>query len=567
MEEIFIQLAVILLVAFIVSYIVKALNQPLIVGYIFAGIIISPFLVSLGTSTETINVFSEIGISFLLFIVGLHLNPKVIKEIGGVSLLIGLGQIILTFALTFAVSLYILNVGTITAIYFGIALSFSSTIIIMKLLSDKKELDSLSSKISIGVLIVQDLVAIGVLMFISSISGINSGNTFSGLITGGILIILLFLVGILVLPKIMKGIAKSQELLFLFSICWSFVLAALFIYIGFSMEIGSLIAGIILSTSPYATEISSKIRPLRDFFLIIFFIILGLKIQISEIHVIIFSTIILSGLALIFKPLIVMVLGRFFKLTKRTNFLVGSTLAQISEFSLIIAILGVSVGHINSSAFNTIVLTLILTILLSSYFITYSGNFYNKLSGILSIFESKKIRKRKNLQENYDTILFGYNRTGFSILNSLKKLKRKYIVVDFNPDIINNLNRFEIPAVYGDVYDMDFLEDLKLEKLNLVVSTIPEVKTNELLLETLRRVNKKVIIILRANTIDDALRLYDGGANYVLTPHFLGGEFVARMIKHSKSGDEDYSNEKKKHIKMLKEILNKGSNHFHKSKI
>lgn len=561
MDSTFFQLAVILFTAFIVSYIVRTLNQPLIIGYVIAGIIISPFLVDIGSSTEIIDIFSELGISFLLFIVGLHLNPKVIKEIGGSSLIIGLGQIILTFAATYFLSISVLGVNAMTAVYFGIALSFSSTIIIMKLLSDKKQLDSLPSKISIGILIIQDLVAIGVLMFISSVAGSSQGNSLQGFLAGGVLIFLIFLAGYFILPKIMKGIAKDQELLFLFSICWCFVLAALFSYIGFSMEIGSLIAGIILSSSPYATEISSKIRPLRDFFLIIFFIILGLKIQISEIEKILFNALILSGIALILKPIILMGITKFFGLTKRINFTVGSTLGQISEFSLIVLALGVSIGHISNEALNTIILTLVLTILFSSYYIIYSTQLYGKISGVLSIFEKKKIKREAKIKKKYDTILFGYNRIGFSILNSLKKMNRKYLVIDFNPETIQDLRKFQIPAIYGDVYDMDFLEELPLESIELVISTIPELETNKLLIETLKEYNKKAVIILRAHTIEDALKLYDVGANYVLTPHFLGGEYVAKMIKHSKSGDEDYKDEKKKHVKMLKDILAKGSNH------
>jgi len=561
MDNTFIQLAVILLAAFVVSYIIRLLNQPLIIGYIIAGMIISPFLFGIGASTETIEIFSELGISFLLFIVGLHLNPKVIKEIGGKSLLIGLGQIILTFTATFLVSNYFFDSGIITSIYYGIAVSFSSTIIVMKILSDKKQLDSLSSKISIGILIVQDLVAVGVLIFISSMSGINNSNTLESFVAGGILIVVLFFAGYFILPRILEKIAKSQELLFLFSVCWCFVLAGVFLYVGFSMEIGSLLAGVILSTSPYATEISSKIRPLRDFFLILFFIILGLRMQLSQIQEVLISAIVLSGFALIFKPFVLMMLGRWFKYTKRTNFLVGSTLAQISEFSLIVAALGLSVGHINLIAFNTIILTLIITIFLSSYSITYSGEVYNRFSNFLSIFESKKIKKENKVKKEYDTILFGYNRIGFSILNVLKSLKKKYIVIDFNPDIIKDLKRYGIPALYGDVYDMDFLGELNLEGLNLVVSTVPDLETNKLLIETVRGVNKKVVVVLRAHSIEDALKLYGDGANYVLTPHFLGGEYVAKMIKHPKSGDKDYREEKGKHLKMLKDILSKGVNH------
>lgn len=564
MESVFIQLAVILFAAFIVSYIVRAFNQPIIIGYIMAGIIVSPFLIRTGASTDIISIFGDFGISFLLFIVGLHLNPKVIKEIGVSSLLIGIIQIGSTFGITYLIAKSLLGFTNVASLYVGIGIAFSSTIIIMKLLSDKKQLDSLYGKISIGVLIIQDLVAVGVLMFISSVSGgtenaLNLGT--KGVISGAIIILALFFVGYFVLPKMMKRIAKSQELLFLFSICWCFVLAALFAYIGFSMEIGSLIAGVILSVSPYATEISSKIRPLRDFFLIIFFIILGLKVQLTNIGTILFNAIILSGIALVLKPFVLMITMRFFGFTKRTNFLVSTTLGQISEFSLILLGLGISFGQITGEIMNTMILTMIFTILFSSYMIIYSSKFYNLMLPLLGLFEKRSIKKEKKIDKNYDAILFGYNRIGFSILNSLKRMKRKYLVVDFNPDTITNLKKFDIPCLYGDVYDLELLEDLPLDKIKLAISTIPEVDTNELLIETIRDKNKDCVIILRAHTIEDALRLYEAGANYVLTPHFLGGEYVARMIKHSKTQDEDYSIERKKHVKMLKEILAKGQDH------
>ena len=565
MEGIFIQLAIILFVAFIVSYIVRALNQPIIIGYIIAGIIVSPFLIKIGASTDVINIFSDFGVAFLLFIVGLHLNPKVIKEVGISALAIGLLQISLTFGLGFLVAKEILAYSTVPSLYVGLGLAFSSTIIIMKLLSDKKQLDSLYGKISIGILIIQDLVAIGALMFITSTSKelISDSIGFKGMLGGAFVIIGLFFVGYFILPRMMKNIARSQELLFLFSICWCFVVAALFSYIGFSMEIGALIAGVILSVSPYATEISSKIRPLRDFFLIIFFIILGLKVQITNIKSILFDAIILSGIAIILKPIIIMGIMRWFGFTKRTNFLVGTTLAQISEFSLILLGIGISLGHLSGEILNTMILTMIITILLSSYMIIYSTGFYSSMSRFLNIFERRQIKKEVKIDKKFDAILFGYNRIGFSILKALRKMKKKYLVVDFNPETISNLRKFDIPALYGDVYDMELLEELPLEGLSLAISTIPDVDTNELLIETVRESNKDAIIILRAHTIEDALKLYKAGANYVLTPHFLGGEYVAKMIAHSKSKDDSYIKEKERHIEMLKEILEKGQDHPH----
>ncbi len=564
MGPIFIQLAIILLTAFVVSYIIKAFNQPLVIGYIVAGILISPFVLGSGVSTEVITIFSELGIAFLLFMVGLHLNPKVIKEIGGASLVIGLIQIVLTFGAAFLVAFSLLEYNLVSSLYIGIALAFSSTIIIMKLLSDQKNLDSLHGKISIGILIIQDLVAIAALMFISSMSnGTNMGSfVVQGVLGGGGLILILFLLGLFVLPGITKGIAKSQELLFLFSICWCFVIAALFVWRGFSLEIGALVAGVVLSVSPYSTEISSKIRPLRDFFLIIFFIILGLNLDLSGIGLILTNAIVFSLIALIFKPFILMTFMAMFGYTKRTNFLVGTSLAQISEFSIIVLTLGFARGHIGSEVLSTITLTLILTIALSSYLIIYSHRIYDRVAGLISVFERKGIKKdRKKLSKKYDAILFGYNRIGFNILRSLRKLKKKYLVVDFNPDTIADLNRMGIPALYGDVYDPDLLDELPLDKIDMAISTVPDFDTNVLLTDAIRVVNPDAIIINRAHLIQDALDLYKKGSTYVLTPHFLGGEYIAKMIKSLKTSEKKYEPEKEKHIKMLLETAKKGHEH------
>jgi Kef-type K+ transport system membrane component KefB/Trk K+ transport system NAD-binding subunit len=567
MELIFIQLAIILFVAFIVSYIVKAFRQPIVIGYIIAGMIIAFIIefgiIELGTSREIIDIFSQFGIAFLLFVVGLHLNPKIIKEIGTSSLLIGSAQIILTFILGFLVSLKLFGFDIIASFYVGIALAFSSTIIIMKLLSDKKQLDSLYGKISIGILIIQDFVAIGVLMFISSMSnGVSfSSFTIKALLSGSGLIVFLFLFGFYILPRMTRSIAKSQELLFLFSICWCMIIAALFSYLGFSIEIGALVAGIALSISPYSIEIISKIRPLRDFFLIIFFIILGLNIHIPNIGSIIINALILSFIVLTFKPLILMTLMAMFRYTKRTNFLVGTTLAQISEFSLIILALGVAMGHISMEVLSTLTLTGIITITLSTYFIIYTNELYVRASKFISIFERKNIIKERKIRKKYDAILFGYNRIGFSILLSLKKIKQSYLVVDFNPDTISNLSKMDIPCLYGDTFDSELLEELPLDKVKLIVSTIPDFETNMLLIESIRRVNHNAIIIVRAHQIKKALTLYKKGASYVLTPHFLGGEYIAKMISNLEVDKKGYKEEKEKHIKILTKMFAKGHEH------
>ncbi len=562
MEPIFLYFAAILLIAFAISSLLKFFNQPIIIGYILAGVLISPFVFNIGATKEIVDVFFKFGIAFLLFIVGLHLNPKVIKEMGTLSLFIGLIEIILTFGFGFGIS-RVLGFDLMASSYIGMALSMSSAIIITKLLSDKKQIDSLYGKITIGILIVQNLVAIAVLIFISLFSnGINFGSVAIRTLSLGIgLAGLLLFLGIFVLPKMLKGIAKSQELLFLFSITWAFIITAAFSYLNISIEVGALVAGITLSALPYSIEINSKIKPLGDLFLIAFLIILGLGVEISNIGSIILNAVIFSLVVLFFKPLVVMVSMGFFGYTKRNNFLVGTTLSQISEFSLKILVTGVLLGHIGEEIVSTITLSAMITIVISTYLISFSNDHYQIISKFVPIFERKDIKRGRKVKKDYDAILFGYNRIGFSILRSFKKIRKNYLVVDFNPDVIATLDKFRIPNVYGDAFDSEFLDELPLEKVKIIVSTIPDFETNLLLLETVRLVNPNAIVILRAHQIEDAFEFYKKGASYVLTPHFLGGEYVAKMVENLDTKEDDYKKEKIKHIEMLTEMSERNKKH------
>jgi Kef-type K+ transport system membrane component KefB len=560
MEQIFMQLAFILLVAFVVSYVLKLFKQPVIIGYILSGVIIAVIInfgftgTKVDVTNPVISTFSSFGIALLLFIMGLHLNPKVIKEIGAASLIAGFFQIFFTFILSLFVSWKLLGFDFTSSIYVGIALSFSSTIIVMKLLSDRMQVDSLYGKISSGILIVQDLVAIIALMILSSVAGASAAAGFGlrNFILGIIVIGVLLLLGLYAMPRLLKSVANNQELLFLFSICWCFCIGALFNYLGFSVEMGALMAGIALSVSQYSTEISSKIRPLRDFFLIIFFVILGLNIQVANFGTTIKGALIFAAMILIIKSFVLIILLALLGYTKRTSFFTGITLAQISEFSFIVLALGLSFGHVNQMIVSQIMLAGIITILVSTYLVIYSNEIYDKIAPLLRILGTTELQKDLNVKRmKYDAILFGYNRTGFEILNSLSKVEKKYLVIDFNPETISNLQRHGIPCLYGDAYDSELLHELPLDKLQIAVSTIPGFETNSLLIKKIREVNKKAIIIARANDTNKALELYKKGASYVIIPHYLGGEHVSHMIKHFENDVEAYEIEKEKHIKAL----------------
>ncbi|MDP2947755.1 MAG: cation:proton antiporter [Nanoarchaeota archaeon] len=558
----FIQFGLIILIVFGVSIIIRLLKQPLIISYILSGILVGPFILNLIQESETINVFSEMGIAFLLFIVGIHLSPKVIKEVGKISLVTGIGQILFTSLIGYFIGI-MLGFSTITSIYIAIALTFSSTIIIMKLLSDKDALEKLYGKISIGFLLVQDLVAILILIVVSSLaSGTGASNLlFSTIIKGVVLVAILVPISYYALPKLSDFFAKSQEFLFVFAISWGFGLSLLFLYAGFSIEVGALIAGIMLSMSPYSFEISSKLKPLRDFFIISFFIILGSQMAFGDITPLVIPAIIFSAFILIGNPLIVMILMGFLGYSKKTGFMAGLTVAQISEFSLILIALGVKTGALTQEILSFVTIIGLLTIAGSTYMIIYSDAIFNKLSRFLTIFERKKIKEKDIPKKDYDYILLGYNRIGFSIIKAFSKITKNFLVVDYNPKVVKDLQNEGINAIYGDVDDSEFLEDLGICKSSVIVSTIPEKETNKLILEVLERNKSKPIVLLTGRQIEDALELYDAGANYVILPHFLGGEYTAKLIENAKDNNKIYQKERLKELKILKERLRRGHKH------
>lgn len=562
MEQIFIHLSLILLIVLGVSFIMRLFKQPLIIGYIISGILIGPLFLNFVLPGNTLFTFSQIGIAFLLFIVGLHLNPKAVKEVGKISVITGIGQVVFTSIIGYFICL-LLGFSAITSIYIAIALTFSSTIIIMKLLSDKEALDKLYGRISIGFLLVQDLIAIIILIVVSSFSGgTNSWNFILMILVKGIgAFSLLFVFSYYILPKLNSFFGKSQEFLFVFAIAWGFGLSALFLFIGFSIEVGALMAGILLSMFPYSYEISSRLKPLRDFFIISFFILLGSQMVFGNMQNMIFPAILLSLFILVGNPLIVIFLMGRLGYSKSTGFMAGLTVAQISEFSLILIALGVKVGHLTNEILSFVTIIGLITIAGSTYMIMYSDKIYPFLSKYLSIFERKKIKEKNISEKNYEYVLFGENRIGFSIMKSFMNMKKDYLVVDFNPERVKKLCSKGVSCIYGDVSNVEFLDELKLHKAKLIVSTIPEKEVNLTLLNLIHKRNKEGILIVTARHISDAFDLYKAGADYVILPHFLGGEYTAKIIERAKENKKVYREEKEKQIKELKERLGEGQEH------
>ena len=529
--EILLELGIILAITVLVAGIFRFLKQPLIISYIITGIIISPFFLDIIRSFEIIEIFAKIGVTFLLFIIGLSLSPKVIKEVGKVSLLTGIGQVVFTSVIGFLIA-KLLGFSDIVAVYVAIALTFSSTIIIMKLLSDKKDVEKLYGKISIGFLLVQDIFVVILLLAVPVLAQGSSLNDLepTSIAIDVILILTIMVAGYYGLPKLAKVISKAKEFLFIFAISWGLGIAALFDHLGLSMEIGALVAGIMFSTTPYRFEISSKMKPLRDFFIVIFFVLLGSQMVLEDIGEFIIPIIVFSAFILVGNPIIVMILMGLLNYKKNTSFKAGLTVAQISEFSIIFVMLGVQVGHLDDTILSFITMVGIITIGGSTYLILYSDKVYQYLSKYLSIFEKKNSKSEFTIK-TFDGVLFGYGTMGSSVAEIFKNLNLHYLVVDHDPKVIDDLSKKEISCRFGDVGNSEFLADIDLSQSKIVVSTISHLEINLLLLDRIRSVNKKAVVIVVANNPNEANTLYDNDATYVILPHFLGIRHTSEIVE------------------------------------
>jgi Kef-type K+ transport system membrane component KefB len=554
MENLIISISIIIGIAALFTIIAKLIRQPPIIAYLIAGLIVGPIFLNLinQSNSQFIEMFAKLGIALLLFIVGLNLDFRVLKEFGKVSVLAGISEILIMSSIGFAISLAY-GFSYTPALYLAAAFAFSSTVVVVKILSDKKEMDTLHGKIALGILIVEDFVAALILMLIPILH--NSGSGVILLSIGKIvgLIIGVFLLSTFIVNKATHYLARSQETLFLFGIAWALIISSAFYFSGLSLEIGALIAGMALASSKYHIELGSKIKPLRDFFVVLLFVYFGSKLTGNITLIIIYETLAFSCLILIGKPLIIMSLMKLLGYKKRTNFLTGSSLAQLSEFSLIIILVGFSYGHLSQDLMNVAILTSLITIAISSYSIHYSHTIFNKISNLLNIFEGKKegIESSANKLENYEIILFGYHRIGFKILEKLKKMNKKVVVIDYNPKVILSLSEKGINCIYGDASDPGFLSEIKLGKAKLVISTIPDENANISIKRMLKEMDSKAIFIATAEQPREAVELYNNEIDYVIVPHHLGGDYISNIIEKFGTNKDLYDKLGKTHKKSL----------------
>lgn len=554
MIEFFPQIGVVVLIAAAGGFIAKILKQPAIAFYIIAGLLLGPVFGIL-TNTHLINGLAEIGIAFLLFLVGIEIDLKKLKEVAKFSSVTATLITIFTAAAGFAIA-YKLNFSNIESATLGFVFAFSSTMIVLKILTDRKELDTLHGRILITILLIQDIFAIIFLTILTS-SSLNIINIILLIIKLILVILLVYFLSKTLIPKLLKFASESTELLFLISIAICFAFGILFDFAGMPIAIGAFAGGIAVSSSQYKFEILARIKPIRDFFAIIFFVSLGLLVT-NNISGMWPTIIILTIFVIIIKPILIFLFASFSGYKNRTSFLTSVFLSQASEFSLIIAITGFNQGIFGEKILTITALVSIFSIIISSYLISYNQIIYKKIKSVLKLFEKKSTKEEllhlppeKDLYNH--TILFGSDRIGFEVAETLKKLERKFLVVDYNPGIIKKLRNKKISCIFGDATDSEIIDRINIDKAKMIISTIPNFEVNIMLLKKTKLIGKHPIIYLTATNLGEAIKLYKAGADYVIFPEMLGGSHVSHMIKTAQDKWEDFLKYKKDHLKKLKQ--------------
>ena len=546
------EIGISILAATVLGLIFQFFRQPVILGYIIAGALIGPqFGLKLVSNPVNIEVISEIGLILLLFIIGLEINPAKLLSSGRQLIYAGIGQFILCVLIGMGFFLhwgFDISNSRIDALYLAMFCALSSTAIVVKLLYDKFELDTLPGRITLGILIFQDLWAILILALQPYFNKPKLILVVIAMFKCLTLLAIGYLLSKYLLRWVLKKISKTPEMVVATSIAWCSFMAGMGAFIGLSMEMGALIAGVAISTFPYSVHVTAKVLPLRDFFLTLFFLSIGMKIPVPDTSLIVMAFVIVifvtaSRFLTVYPLLSIAGSGR------RTCFISSINLSQISEFSLVIATLGISYGHIEQRMLSLIIYAMAITSVLSSYFV--KGNHelylvYNNFLEKIGLPSKAKEATANIITEHYPVVLLGFHRAARAFINRIEEiapdLLQKILVIDFNLEVLKELNDRNVKGVFGDISSMDTLEHSHVAGSEIILSTIPDMllkgTDNRSIVSTCRAVAPNAVIVATADSVYQIEALKTSGANEVLLPYTLIGDYLAQFVKNTYSNIE-----------------------------
>ena len=566
------QISVAIVVATLFAIVARWTRQPVILGYIAAGVMLGQTEGLGWITTSEIEPISELGLILLLFMIGLEIDLKKLRRAGKPFVAAGAGQFIICVVLGLLVMPMLgfkYSAKGYAPLYLSVAAALSSTMIVVKLLYDKSELDTVPGRLTLGVLVFQDIWAILFLAVQPDLQNPAPIVIFSSLVKGAGMVAFALAASRWVLPILFRSIAKVPELLVLGALAWCFFVALVAERLGLSLEMGALIAGVSLSTFPYNLDVVAKVTSLRDFFITLFFVSLGTKIPAPTMH----TTMLALGVAGF------LVLSRFLSVTpilyalkqgNRASVTPAINLSQISEFSLVICTMGVGLGHIRKSVLSVVVLVLVITSVTSTYAILFNYEIFNFLNpllkrlGMRDLGEEAAAEEEKGHAEPKPIVFVGFARQGSSLLHELlgrdPALASQVGVVDFNPHVKEELDKRGIQCIYGDISHLDTLQHANIGAANILLCTIPDSMlkgtSNMRLLRKLQQLAPNASIVVTAELFEDADAMYETGAAFVFMPRLMGVSELASTVYAAMRGQvAEHTRASRERLMVREEVL------------
>ncbi|HEV7877507.1 cation:proton antiporter [Bradyrhizobium sp.] len=528
-------------------------RQPLILAYLIAGFFIGPFGMGWVKSQESIQIISELGLIFMLFMIGLEIDLKKIIRAGRVILFAAGGQLIggcLLGVLFFMGISRVLGGGGFDGLYLAIACTLSSTVIIVKVLYEKRELDTLPGRITLGVLVLQDIFAILFLAVQPSLADLQVSVILLSIARVVALVVTALALSRYVLPPLFHQIARRPELVLLGALAWCFLIGEIAELLHLSREMGSLVAGVSISTFPYALDVTAKVTTLRDFFITLFFVALGMTIPIPNLSVIGLALIIaaftvVSRVVTTFTPLYLMKQGL------RASLLPAINLAQISEFSLVVIQTGITAGHIKTQTASAASFAFVILAVLSTFVMMRSDQIVRMAIGPLKRIGLRDLDHRHAEEgdegghgEGRRILILGFFRAASALMSEIERqnpgLLDQIGVVDFNPVVFQTLKGRGVHVTYGDISNVDTLVHAGVGNAEIIILSVPDSllkgANNEKLVRHVRSLNQTAKIISTADVLSDVADHYAAGADYVVVTRLSDAHELFNVIEAADQG-------------------------------
>lgn len=549
------------------------LRMPLLLGQLIAGMVLGPQMgLDLIKDAQNMATLSDIGLILLMFILGIEIDLRKIKLVGKPVVFNGLSQFLGCFLMAilfFGLLKLEIMEGPYALLYVAMACSLSSTLIVVKILSDQMELDTLTSRITLGILVLQDLWAITFMAMQPNLSHFSFFLVLLSISKAILLVGVSWAVAKYVLPHLFKKAGKRPELLLVIAMAWCFLACGLAHYLSLSKEMGALVAGITIASFPYHIELSAKISSLRDFFITLFFVALGMQIPQPTVPLLLFTLCIVL-FALFSRVITIFPILYGLRYGNRASFIPGINLGQISEFSLVLLTIGIGYNHVGNKVLSAFILALVITAIFSSILIPHSHALFRIISPLLEgigfkdRFDGGREEEKKS-SVGHPLVILGFYREASSLLHQLQKrhsanVLQDILVIDFNPESLERLKRLGVPYKYGDISNLDTLSQFHLDKAQLIISTIPDHflrgTTNLKILKAIKIIAPQANVVTTAETFAAARDMYKEGADYVFLPRLVTAHFLADVIERIQSGNMKILNENaKKHLEGLAESL------------